>query len=476
MKTPPSQPVSQLFFAAAVGAFLALTLLKFGNPVVLDYKLAAPGTFWEFLIWSWPVAWGYPLLAILGLWGVVLVLSHRSNDPAPVSSTGPNPQAKTAARDGQVTRRKSLDRTSRFRHMSAVIPWLPLAWFLWQCVSATQTVNGPLTQATLKHFAAVTACFYLGSMVLGRLPDTRVFWLFFLAGLFGVIAVGYDQHFGGLEATRQFIYSQPDWQRHSPEFLHKIASNRIYSTLFYPNTFAGVLLLVLPMGLALTLSLSMRTIYKYTMVVLLGFAGLTCLYWSGSKAGWLIALLMAVIAWLRFKPKRLLNYILVVGLLLIGLAGFFVKYAGYFEKGATSVGARLDYWKIAVKISASHPVLGSGPGTFMVLYRYLKPPEAEMARLVHNDYLEQACDSGLFGFVLYGLLMIGSLVLIYRRLNPRELLEFGVWLGIAALAGQSLVEFGLYVPALAWPSFLLLGWLWGKENSRFGMDKPVSTG
>ena len=82
-----------------------------------------------------------------------------------------------------------------------------------------------------------------------------------------------------------------------------------------------------------------------------------------------------------------------------------------------------------------------------------------MARLVHNDYLEQACDSGLFGFVLYGLLMIVSLVLIYRRLNPRELLEFGVWLGIAALAGQSLVEFGLYVPALAWPSFLLLGWV-----------------
>ena len=28
-----------------------------------------------------------------------------------------------------------------------------------------------------------------------------------------------------------------------------------------------------------------------------------------------------------------------------GLAGFFLKYRNYFERGATSAGARLDYWE-----------------------------------------------------------------------------------------------------------------------------------
>ena len=38
---------------------------------------------------------------------------------------------------------------------------------------------------------------------------------------------------------------------------------------------------------------------------------------------------------------------------------------------------------------------------------------------------------------------------------------FAIWLGAAGLAVQELVEFSLYIPALAWPFFLMLGWLWG---------------
>ena len=36
---------------------------------------------------------------------------------------------------------------------------------------------------------------------------------------------------------------------------------------------------------------------------------------------------------------------------------------------------------------------------------------------------------------------------------------FAVWLGVLGWSLQSLVEFGLYIPALAWPAFTFLGWL-----------------
>jgi hypothetical protein len=37
-------------------------------------------------------------------------------------------------------------------------------------------------------------------------------------------------------------------------------------------------------------------------------------------------------------------------------------------------------------------------------------------------------------------------------------IRFSVWLGVAAFAIQSFVEFGLYIPALAYPFFTFLGW------------------
>jgi hypothetical protein len=455
-------------FAGAVGIFVALSLLKFGNPVIVEHKLEPPSTGLEIAIWSWPVAWAYPLLAVLVLWGLALVYFGRPHQ------TGHSPLGKCRA----------------------ALLWLPLAWFLWQCLSAAQTVDWPLTQATLKHFATCATCFYLGFFVVSRLPDLTALWLPILAGLIVVIGMGFDQHFGGLEQTRQFIYSQPGWQNQSPEFLNKIASNRIYSTLFYPNTLAEVILLFLPLGIAVPLTLRIRRITGRLLAVLIGFGGLACLYWSGSKAGWLIALLLGLIAWLYTGTPRKVKYTVMTLCLLAGLAGFLVRHSAYFEKGATSMGARFDYWRVATKIAVRNPVFGSGPGTFFVLYRYLKPPESEMTRMVHNDYLQQACDSGFMGFLLFSAFVAGSLLL--PRPSPQcapdgkktalafwpgyclgtdhERIRFALWLGLVGWALQEFVEFGLYIPVTSWPAFLFMGWLWGVLPATNSIDRLSAVG
>jgi hypothetical protein len=86
-----------------------------------------------------------------------------------------------------------------------------------------------------------------------------------------------------------------------------------------------------------------------------------------------------------------------------------------------------------------------------------------MAKLTHNDYLEQASDSGLPGFILFSTFLIGSVIVLGRRVwvsSSGE--EFGIWIGLFGYALQSFVEFGLYIPALSWAAFFLLGWLWGR--------------
>ena len=196
---------------------------------------------------------------------------------------------------------------------------------------------------------------------------------------------------------------------------------------------------------------------------------------------------------------------LLTAVLLVGLTGFLWKYSGFFQKGATSVSARFDYWRAALQTAKDHPLLGTGPGTFAIPYEKIKRPEAEMSRLVHNDYLEQASDSGIIGFLAYSSFIAAALALTFpktpsqenglkkvlpplpnlnlnRNLNPKlprqtgaaqhpvsscsqNSLTFAVWLGVLGWSLQGLLEFGLYIPALAWPAFALLGWLLGRKQA-----------
>jgi O-antigen ligase len=421
-------------FAALFGAFLGLALLKFGNPPVTEKWVTVPQGFWEYLLgYPWPIGWAYGLLVVIGVAGIAVA---RWNSAAP-------------------------------RWLLA----LPLVWLMWQVVAGTRSVDPELAKLTVKHFAACVLCFYLGYFSLSRVRRVWLFWLGLLCGFLLVLAIGWEQQFGGLKQTRDYFlqYASSEMKQVSPEYLKKLSSNRIFSTLFYPNTLAGVLLLLLPAALA-ALWQPRRLLTpgaRGFLVGVVGTAGLACLYWSGSKGGWLLMLALGLVWLLRLPFSRRLKVALVAGVLVVGLAGFFWRYVAFFQKGATSVSARFDYWRAAAQTANEKPLLGTGPGTFGIAYAKVKRPESEMARLAHNDYLEQASDSGLPGLLAYTIFIAAGLALSFPRAGkappggPEDWLRFAVWLGVLGWGLQSLVEFALYIPALAWPAFTFLGWLLG---------------
>jgi hypothetical protein len=494
VKPASSQPheLLPLVFAGMFGGFLGLALLKFGNPPIMEKWVSYPSGFFEFLVGTpWPTSWAYWLLGLTTLVGL------------PVLRSKPQPPF-----------------------------WLlvlPLVWFAWQLVASAFSVDFELSRPALKHFAACITCFYLGLFALSRVDRLWPFFVGLFCGFTLVIAIGLDQHFGGLEESRRYFYRQlylyPQAKDVPPEFLKKIASNRIYSTLFYPNTLAGALLLFLPAmlvagpslrdrlqsvsssripALAAIIGITLADLYLYllgskfgwVLVVVLGLIALfpmprwalpslltagtlACLYWSGSKGGWLLMLLLGLIALLRVPFAKQLKIVLLTVILVGGLAGFFWKYSGFFRKGATSVVARFDYWRAAVQTAKAHPILGTGPGTFSIPYEQLKRPESEMARLVHNDFLEQASDSGIVGLAAYTVFLAAALIWTFRRTvcpaagytttDPLDTrLRFAVWLGVLGWSLQGLVEFPVYIPALAWPAFTFLGVLLGKTPASEG--------
>lgn len=414
-------------FAALAGLFLGLALLKFGNPAVLDPLVTAPKGYWEFMLQPWPLAWGYGLLAALAVLGV-LVADRRLPRPC-------------------------------------WLVWLPLAWLVWQGLAALDTADARLTRLTLPYLVTVVAGFYLGLLALAPAVRMRVFWLA-LAGCFAaVLLLGFQQRFGGLEAVRQHVQSQPGWEKLPADYLRRLAADRIFATLVYPNALAGaILLLVPPLAVALwQMAAGAGRVVRLALPAALVVAGLACLYWSKSKAGWLLALGLGVGAGFRLPMPRRLKVGLVALGLAVGAAGFALRFAGYFQAGAASVGARFEYWRAAWTTACAHPLLGGGPGTFATSFRALKPPEAEMALLAHNDYLQQASDSGWPGALAYLVFWAGSLAVLGRRVQD-DPLHFAVWLGLLGWALQGVVEFALYVPAVAWAAFWLLGWLWGRAG------------
>lgn len=406
--------------------------------MILEKFVTPPQNFYDWLISSWPVTVCYWLLAPVAVIGLLVA---RWEIVAP-----------------------------------GCLLTLPLIWLGWQFISATQTVDAQLTEATLAQFCACAICFYLGYFALGRLKVHQSFWIGIMGAFIIILASGFQQHFGGLAESRQyfFTYIYPQLKTIPPEYMKKMSSDRIFSTLFYPNALAGALLLLLPPVLVVLwrVNKNQPRAIRWAVVGIIGAASLACLYWSGSKGGWLLMLLIGLVALLRLPFRFRYKIILFIAVFALGITGFAVKYSDYFKKGATSVNARFDCWRAALQIVENKPLLGTGPGTFGVTYAKIKRPEAEMARLAHNDYLQQASDSGLLGFIALSTFIIWALAWSWFKLGATGDAElFAFWLGLFGWSLQEIFEFGLYTPALGWTAFGLLGWL--LKRSTNGFDKTA---
>jgi hypothetical protein len=455
-------------YALAFGLFLGLAIWKFGNPVILDHKIIPPSSPAAFWADAWPTHWANWIFLPLALAGALLIF-------------------------------KGLVAAQQRRHQ--IWLWLlPLLWFGWQLIAATQTVDADLTAATLWQFYGCVACYFVGALVLSR--ETALRWL--LAGVLAAFAFclvrAVNQRLVEFPQTHQMLVegARDGWTNVPPEMLlemkqeqivittdgvdvanpvvlAKFAKGRVMGTLVYPNALAGAILLLLP--LALTLAFGTKELRPAIRVMVIA---LTCLlggagfFWTGSKLGWLIAMAMGGLCLFRLNWPARLKFTALAIVAILGLGIFAVRFHTYFAAGATSAGARLDYWHAAVQTTVKNPLVGSGPGTFQRPYEQIKSPVAEMARLAHNDYLEQFSDSGIPGGIFYGAWIVLALVTIGKRVwktgNQRM---FAIFIGLLGWFVQGVGEFSLYIPALAWTAFTLLGCSVALTGNQFDKNRAA---
>ncbi len=460
-----SKPGGMELYAFAFGLFLGLCIWKFGNPVILDGKIIPPVSFGDFWNDPWPTHWVNGIFLPLALIGAAIAFSKQLRWPE--------------------------------------IKWLwllPLLWFGWQLFSATKTVDANLTAATLWQFFGCVACYFLGAFLFGRERPLRWLLIGVLAAFTFCLVRAADQRLFEFPQNRQILVEgeQTSWTNFTsetilemksdnsiittngmdianPAFLKKLAGGRVNGTLVYPNALAGAVLLLFPISLVLAFNGTkrLRPAIRTIVIALTIFLGTAGFFWTGSKLGCLIAIAAGGTYLFRLKWRVRFKWAVLTIFLLVGLGVFVVRFHNYFAAGATSAGARLDYWRAAAQTTITHPLLGTGPGTFQRPYAQLKSPTAEMARLTHNDYLEQFSDSGIAGGIFYGTWIILSFVTISRRVwNFGSPMAFAIFIGLLGWSVQGIGEFGLYVPALAWTAFTLLGCLLGLVGNQ--IDKATA--
>lgn len=254
-------------------------------------------------------------------------------------------------------------------------------------------------------------------------------------------------------------------------------------TFISPNNLAGFLEMILPLGLAYTLTSRTKALTK----VFVGYASLAIIAGiavSASRGGWFataIALLVFFVVLLFHHTHRIPALAL---LLVIVIGGFYFGPRNIFFKtrlqqiqdpnGGVSSGERFEIWHSAVQLWRENIWAGIGPAHFDYRFGKYRPASVQLSPdRVHNDYLNTLTDWGIIGVTLVAvpfiLLYAGAFKtwgFVRRSANtlgdPRSnklTIVLGTSVGLLALLIHSFVDFNMHIPANALLAVALMAFL-----------------
>ncbi len=115
------------------------------------------------------------------------------------------------------------------------------------------------------------------------------------------------------------------------------------------------------------------------------------------------------------------------------------------------VGFRADYWRVGWDAWMENPLTGTGAGTFQ--YTWLEARQGvQGVKQVHNLYLEQGTETGIFAFLAlmaFVVLLLFYLVRAARRYRPERearLLLSGLVAALSVYLISSVFEWHWYLP------------------------------
>ena len=287
------------------------------------------------------------------------------------------------------------------------------------------------------------------------------------------------------------------WQLPPPDEQLRVAT--FFATYFYHGNAGAFLNLVWPLTAGLVIRAftsrsqpGMRALW--TIVFLVTIAGVAA---NTSRMAQVVALVLLVMFGVHFGPGLLRRLpgaqksVAIAGSLAIVLALLALAQATHLEQplnrwqlvsGQIPGDLRWQASRVALGALPSSGFLGSGPGTFRVVFPGYNIASGHAVpgswRFLHEDYLQTVMEWGWLGSSLWALLFFGGIViglLSYNRYATRDwiprrrVLQPVAIVALAGVAIHALVDFPFQIESIQLYIATYLGVCWG---SSLWCDRP----
>ncbi|MTF40726.1 IctB family putative bicarbonate transporter [Cyanobacterium aponinum] len=345
-----------------------------------------------------------------------------------------------------------------------------LCIFAYWLISVAATAFSPLKMAALSglvKFTLYLLLFALASRVFAKKKMRSLIMSTYLLVSLIVSAYGVRQQFIGVKPLA--TWTDPT----SP----LADTTRVYSFLGNPNLLAGYLI---P---AVAFSVVALIVWKTKpQKILAGFAlviNVACVYFTGSRGGWLALIGTGIIFLLGFKfwwndylspfwRKWLIPTVIASFLLLVGVAMIFVEplririFSLFSWRGDSSNNFRINVWISALQMLQDYPLIGIGPGNEVFNQIYPLYMQTKFTALsAYCIFLEIALETGLIGLFSFLAVIVATFkrgMVLIKKMKPSNDLQ-AIWIlgAIASLAG--LATQGLFDTVWYRPQINTLWWL-----------------
>jgi len=246
-------------------------------------------------------------------------------------------------------------------------------------------------------------------------------------------------------------------------FYVKPNPNIVSSTYVNPNHFAGYLTMsiLLAIGFLLTGAKKVKIVLLIFFILIL----LIALILSLSRGGWLSLFFGSVFMLLvlfkdQYVNRKTIVFIALTGFILLAFIILtnrpVVKEILSIKNTAENINfdERVHVWQKILDMIYDHPALGTGPGTFALIFTHYQPPGiAARYFMAHNDYLHFISEVGVPLIIVMIWMIIALFVKGFKKLNNAGRMVRGVTIGamsgIISLLFFSIFDFNLHIPANA---------------------------
>jgi len=175
---------------------------------------------------------------------------------------------------------------------------------------------------------------------------------------------------------------------------------------------------------------------------------------TGTRAAWIGLVAAAAFTapqWWRFVTRRKRRLVSLIGAVALGvlLTSVPARVGSTFAGDDTLATSRIDEWKVAARVVADHPLLGTGPEGYRIAFPSHVDTEYErsygrvvMPDRAHNGLLDVTTTMGVGGGIIY-LSAVGGLLVTAWRARKRSVAMAGIAAGLVGYLVQQQFLFPL---------------------------------